>query len=139
MKALSIRQPWAWAILHAAKNIENRDWPTSFRGTFAIHAAKGMTKGEYLDFLGNYGDIRFSRPSLPRPPLNENAVLPRGAIVGVADIIGCVRKSESPWFVGDYGFVLANVRAIEPIECRGALGFWPVPSEIENEIRRQLR
>ena len=28
MKALSIRQPWAWAILHAGKDIENRDWRT---------------------------------------------------------------------------------------------------------------
>lgn len=27
--ALSIRQPWAWAILHAGKDIENRDWHTA--------------------------------------------------------------------------------------------------------------
>ena len=33
MKALSIRQPWAWAIINAGKDIENRQWPTKFRGS----------------------------------------------------------------------------------------------------------
>jgi hypothetical protein len=45
--ALSIRQPWAWLILHAGKDIENRDWPTKYRGPFLIHASKGMTRDEY--------------------------------------------------------------------------------------------
>ena len=31
MKALSIRPPWAWAILHAAKDVENRTWKTNIR------------------------------------------------------------------------------------------------------------
>lgn len=43
MKALSIRQPWAWLILHGGKDIENRSWNTNFRGRFLIHAAAGMT------------------------------------------------------------------------------------------------
>jgi hypothetical protein len=46
MKALSIRQPWAWLILNAGKDIENRDWLTRFRGPFLIHASKGMTRAE---------------------------------------------------------------------------------------------
>jgi len=135
MKALTIRQPWAWAILHAGKDIENRDWSTRFRGTIAIHAAKGMTRDEYfyagcmiLDAVqaGN----RQSR--LEVPPYEQ---LERGSIIGVADIINCVFAHPSPWFQGVYGFVLANPRAITPIECRGALGFWDVPPEIERQIR----
>ncbi|MBW4564641.1 MAG: hypothetical protein KME32_26650 [Mojavia pulchra JT2-VF2] len=27
MKALSVRQPWAYAIIYAHKDIENRGWP----------------------------------------------------------------------------------------------------------------
>lgn len=46
---LSIRQPWAWAILHAGKDIENRDWATRFRGPFLVHAGKGCTRDEYED------------------------------------------------------------------------------------------
>jgi hypothetical protein len=46
MRALSIRQPWAWAILHAGKDIENRDWKPGnparrFRGSFLIHGRDG--------------------------------------------------------------------------------------------------
>ena len=39
MKALSIRQPWAWLILHGGKDIENRTWATKLRGRVLIHAA----------------------------------------------------------------------------------------------------
>ena len=39
MLALSVRQPWAWAIARGHKVIENRDWDTRFRGTLAIHAS----------------------------------------------------------------------------------------------------
>ncbi len=47
MKALSIRQPWAWLVANGHKDIENRDWATNFRGRFLIHAAKSMTRDEY--------------------------------------------------------------------------------------------
>ncbi|RCJ19276.1 hypothetical protein A6770_31970 [Nostoc minutum NIES-26] len=47
MKALSVRQPWAWAIIYASKDIENRGWPIYYRGDILIHAAKGCTKKEY--------------------------------------------------------------------------------------------
>ena len=49
MKALSIRQPWAWLILHGGKDIENRDWATRFRGRVLIHASKGVTQDEWSD------------------------------------------------------------------------------------------
>jgi tetratricopeptide (TPR) repeat protein len=38
MKALSIRQPWAWLIVHGVKDVENRTWRTNFRGRFLVHA-----------------------------------------------------------------------------------------------------
>lgn len=117
IKALSIRQPWAWAILHAGKDIENRTWATSFRGPVCIHAAKGMTNREYLDFEGTYGmDPRFTVP--------EPEELPRGGIIGTAEIVGCVCKSNSPWFFGRWGFVLRNVQPVEFIPVKGALGFF---------------
>ena len=49
MKALTVKQPWAWLLIHGTKDIENRNWPTSLRGEIAIHAAKGMPRGEYAD------------------------------------------------------------------------------------------
>ena len=39
-RALSVPQPWAFAILWGGKNIENRTWETQFRGRIWIHAPK---------------------------------------------------------------------------------------------------
>jgi len=40
VKALSVRAPWWWAILHLGKDIENRDWSTNYRGKIYLHAGK---------------------------------------------------------------------------------------------------
>lgn len=130
MKALSIRQPWAWAVLHAGKRVENRDWPTAFRGRVLLHASKGCTRGEYEEAAWAIsGDAR-----VKVPPLVE---LPRGAIVGAATIYDCVSASDSPWFCGPFGFLLSHVVALpEPIPCKGALGFWDVPNTVEELVRR---
>lgn len=42
MKALSIRQPWAWLIANGYKDIENRSWRTNYRGPVLIHASAAM-------------------------------------------------------------------------------------------------
>ena len=40
MKALSIRQPWAWLIVAGYKDVENRTWATDFRGRIYVHAGQ---------------------------------------------------------------------------------------------------
>lgn len=127
--ALSIRQPWAWMILHAGKDVENRSWTTHYRGPVLIHAAKGCTRAEYLNAIWTHGDLktRSIYPTLPGGPIvtvPELQDLPRGGIVGVAEIVDCVEESESPWFYGPCGFVLRNVRPIPFTPCKGALGFF---------------
>jgi len=112
---LSIRQPWAWLICHAGKDIENRSWPTKFRGRFLIHASKGMTRLEYEEVW------TYSVGSLP--PFES---LERGGIVGEAEITDCVTRSESAWFFGPYGFVLANAKPLPFHPCKGALGFFHI-------------
>lgn len=116
--ALSIRQPWAWAIINAGKDVENRSWQTKFRGPVCIHASKGCTVDEHF-----WAARRISRyaQGLVVPDLRD---LSRGGIIGVADIVDCVSASASRWFDGDFGFVLANVRPVEFIPCKGALGFF---------------
>jgi hypothetical protein len=47
MKALSIRQPWAWLVVNGWKNIENRERRFSHRGPLLIHAAAWMTPADY--------------------------------------------------------------------------------------------
>ena len=127
MKAITVRQPWAWAIIFAGKDIENRNWPTKFRGTIAIHAAKGMTIKEYEEAAKLFRN--YYRKKIP-----DLKVITRGAVIGFVDIVDCVTNSKSKWFGGAYGFVLKNPRSIEPIYCSGALGFWQLPPKIEKEV-----
>lgn len=122
MKALSIRQPWAWAILNAGKDIENRDWPTNFRGTIFLHASKGCTRFEYEDCAET---VHVIRPDLTMPPLKE---LERGGIVGTVEIVDCVSEHPSPWFFGAYGFVLCNPKPLPFRPYTGMLGFFEVAS-----------
>ena len=48
MKALSVRQPWAWLILYGPKDIENRTWTSRARGRIAIQASLTFDRKGYL-------------------------------------------------------------------------------------------
>lgn len=130
MKALSIRQPWAWLIVNGHKNIENRSWATKFRGEFFIHAAKGMTRREYddvVEFLLRDPKLRDLALKLPA---FENML--RGGIVGRARLTNCVTESSSPWHMpGCHGFVLNHARPMDFIPMPGKLGFFNVTGTVK--------
>jgi len=132
VKALSIRQPWAWAILHAGKDIENRVWKdytrdAKFRGDFLVHASSGMTKREYEEFVWLVDrDIKLP-PDLIIPAFDA---LLRGGFVGRARVTDAVRRSASPWFFGPLGLVLADAKPGPFTPFKGMLGFFDVPDEI---------
>ena len=115
--ALSIRQPWAWAIIHAGKDVENREWPTKMRGPICIHAAKSSAWQEWDEATGF---MHFDMGIVA--PLRSGIAM--GGIIGTAEIVDCVEASDSPWFFGRYGFVLRNVQPVDFIPVRGALGFF---------------
>lgn len=52
------------------------------------------------------------------------------AVVGTANIVDCVEQSASRWFVGRFGFVLADARRITPIPLKGRLGLFDAPPDI---------
>jgi hypothetical protein len=119
--ALSVRQPWAHAILHFGKDIENRVWAGNnpgrkMRGRVALHASAGMTRDEY-DEARAFIDARGW--TCPGP-----SALLRGGIVGDVEIVDAVTRSDSLWFFGPVGLVLTNPRWCPLIPCRGALGFF---------------
>lgn len=119
MKALTICQPYAHLIAIGEKPIENRTWPTAYRGPLAIHAGKSR---EWLD---EYDEARYPTMAF-------------GAVVAVANLVACLRLEDSaPWpnrwrhlrdhehANGPWCFLLANVRRLPtPIPARGAQGFW---------------
>lgn len=122
MKALSVRQPWAWLIVNGWKNVENREWPTRFRGRVLIHASKSMTRGDLFActlFLRGFSWGPWLIAKLPTPEHLE-----RGGIVGEATILDCATRHESEWFTGPYGFVLHHQRPLPFMPCRGQLHFF---------------
>jgi hypothetical protein len=122
MKALSIRQPWAWLILHGGKDVENRNWHTKVRGRVLIHASATMTRGDYeacaLFIAGMRTEWRMPAYDILRAQC--------GGIVGSVEITQCVASSESPWFVGEFGFVLAKPVVLPFAARKGRLGFFEV-------------
>ena len=125
--ALSVRQPFAWAIIHAGKDIENRTWRNARTGPIsplprriAIHAAKGMAHDEYDAFCEFYANAAgFGRPIIP-----HEEDLKRGGIIGSVELVDIVTVSDSSWFEGPYGLVLRDPQPCEFIPARGALGFF---------------
>lgn len=116
VKALSIKQPYPHHIFHDGKDVENRDWPTKGRGWFIIHA--GVSKSELA--ASQYD-------------------LPRGGVVGVARIVDCVTEMDSRWFFGRYGFVLRDAIPLPLIPCRGQLGFFALPDDVNALVAAALK
>ena len=131
MKALSFKQPWAWLVCAGHKEVDNRSWhihmppllnyPDTPRRIY-VHAglSRAGLKKEVLAWILERLDGRKAAELM----LVYNR-LPFGAIIGEVDITGCVKKSDSPWFVGPYGFTLANpVLYDKPVSCKGSLAFF---------------
>lgn len=141
MKALTVQQPWAWAIFHG-KTIENRTQIWKYRGPLAIHAGQ-----------------RWSERGERSPLIDEAArgqslanVDTRSAIIGVVDLVdvhpdaGCCKPWGESSYVEHGGrerrrivhLVLENPRELaEPIPCIGALGLWTPPADILLELANQ--
>lgn len=121
MKALSILQPWAWLITRGGKDIENRSWSTPYRGVFLVHAGKKWGPEQRADVAR----IRDRFPGIALPDEFE-----RGGIVGRARVIDCVAVSDSPWFSGPFGFVLADAKPLPFVPLIGRLGWFTAPGDV---------
>jgi hypothetical protein len=117
MKALSIKQPWAYAILNKGKDIENRKWKTKFRGNFLIHAAKTTALNAPLE-LHNEWLTAYERGE-------DSAML--GGVVGVVELVDCLESTNSKWHQqGLWGFVLREPVKLPFRPLKGMLSFFEV-------------
>jgi hypothetical protein len=121
MKALSVKDMYAYLIFHNGKDVENRTYPTRFRGELWIHASKkSMDLSETLLLMPD----RFSYPDAVNVRLRAEAL--NGCIIGSVRLVGCVRNSVSEWAEkGCWHWVLENpVLLARPIPANGHLGLW---------------
>jgi hypothetical protein len=128
MKALTLCQPWAWAIFYAGKDVENRSWDTKYRGPLLIHAAAKWHKEEWPSFsrIGS---------QLPGP---GNLIF--GAIIGVVDLTDIFMCHRSKWAFPDcLNWVFKNPRAFDrPIPCKGMQKIWTPDETTMERVRAQL-
>ena len=122
MKCLSVSQPFADLIISGKKTIELRNWNTSFRGEFLIHAP-----------------LKIRNEDCKRLKITKKFIT--GAIVGKATIYDVkkynsvkeVKIDEKFHFASKgfqnkkYGFILKNPKQFRiPIPYKGRLGFFDV-------------
>ena len=61
---LTIRQPWAWAIIYGGKDVENRSWLTKHRGPLLVHAGSAFEPDGYGVAVTRY---RYRGARIPTP------------------------------------------------------------------------
>jgi hypothetical protein len=150
--ALSLTQPWASLVACAEKRIETRSWPTKFRGLVAIHAAKGFPRDARALTRTHPFQSALRRADVWT---GEDGALPLGAVVGVVRLTDCWRFGDlddvfsghahaqheaafGDFTEGRYGFALAEIVALpRPIPARGALGFWQLPEDVREVLRKR--
>jgi hypothetical protein len=115
MKAISIRQPWAHLVVSGIKTIENRHWSTDYRGVVLIHASVNRDRDAHHD-------LRRLRVRVPDE-------LPRGVLIGYAELVDVIMDSSDRFFTGPYGFVLRNAQPLKkPIPLVGRPKLFDVSS-----------
>ena len=149
IKALTIKQPWASAIAFGDKRVENRSWPTAYRGLLAIHAGASID-WDAAEKAWPAAGLTLYVAGAPRKAWT--ASLPLGAVIAVAELTGChpryhicnptgipqtVCSDWSAW--GQCHWLLDNVRPLpDPVPCKGMLGLWRLPDEVEKAVLAQL-
>lgn len=138
MKALSIRQPWAWLICAGYKDVENRTWkihvPMEPMRIY-VHAGKTLDRGTFNHVISSRHIPHEAQYATINNYMLNKAYFARslGSIIGEVDIVDCryrfgdeIDSIYSQWHdVGMYGFLLANPELYdEPIPCKGRLGFF---------------
>lgn len=130
MKCITLCPPWAWGMTVGPKDLENRSWPTKYRGELLIHSGKSRDwfNEEALETLDEY-DV----------PTRFEAHSP-GCIVGIVTLADCwsighaltMRLGVSRKFAwGPWCHVYTNRRWFErPIPYRGAQGLFNVPTDL---------
>jgi hypothetical protein len=152
---LTVRQPWAWAIGHG-KPVENRGWPMKYRGPLWLHAGARSRwdpdgAASHLVNAAWWRHLREEVPGWPGLPASDieltrkTTLMPFGAVAALVQVTGCHHADDcgglcTPWSaLGQFHIELNDTRPLaESVPCRGALGLWRLPDDVEQAVRAQL-
>lgn len=138
MRAISLQQPYASAILDGSKRIENRRMRLGMKpGQWLwLHASAGFYFHR-RDWPEARDELLRLWPEAPR----EMDDYPRGVILG-ATLCGETYEHHGPpqeWAFGPYCTrIEAVVKLPEPVPCKGALGLWTPPPDVQTRLEDGL-
>ena len=140
MRALTIRQPYAWAVAVGLKTIENRPGAFSWRGPVMIHAGQQLaSRLAFEDVTRLAGEI----PMLGRPAAPTETAI--GAVIAVADLVAAHPSSNcvgecSPWAQrGKAHNRLADPQILRrPVPANGNTILWTPDADLVAAVRREL-
>jgi len=156
MMACTVRQPFAAALIYGSpppKPLENRsqdlfgsvrpgDW-------VAIHSARALYEMDEKSWQW----FRSAWPEAPRS--EEDYRMRKGVVLGARRYIGTVTdqtlrsavvkfpnelRAARDWFGGPFAACFDHVVVLpQVVECRGQLGLWRLPEEIEALVQVEIR
>jgi len=126
MKALTVKHPWAGAILLLGKDVENRTWKTLYRGRILIHSSK--SNDSYAFFRSKFKELFSEQEFLKK--------LNYGCLLGSVELYGCVQNSDSKWAEsGLWHWQLRDpILFDEPIVCKGSLSLWEYSGKLPDKV-----
>lgn len=155
MRCMSLSQPWAGLVASGVKLVENRPRKIvkidDFGTPFAIHASREIVEDTYRRIAEVAPELPVGSGEWHRLSRITSAVIGvatidrelhgwRGAdILAYESELRAKLGDQFRWFFGPVGYVLRDVVALPtPVKCKGALGFWTLPDDIERQVRAQL-
>lgn len=122
MYALTVKQPFATAILRYGKNVENRTWSTHYRGRIYIHSsARDWCEDDAFNLIcSRLGTKRTEQ--LWQDPMREI----RGAVLGYVELVDVIHNATSKWRAdGCAHWILQNPVVLRtPIPAFGKTRLW---------------
>ena len=123
-RAIAIRQPFAWAVIHGGKDVANRGprahrlFESAVGPRVPIHASQGMTAAEYENAAALMARIGVRCP--------KREALQFGGVIGSVFVRDIVTRSDSPWLrKGATALLFAGARPEPFIPVHGQTGlFW---------------
>ncbi|MFD0913039.1 hypothetical protein [Methylophilus luteus] len=131
LKALSLKQPFAWLIANGYLLVDDRSWGTQYRGPILIHASKGLYEAYYQHIKSNT-DV----------PIPDRDKLEYGGVVGIANLVLCSKPGQLPAGISReqrahfggvhqeyYGFLFTQARPLPLMPCAGKLGIFEIDTD----------
>lgn len=169
IKALSVRQPWAWMVAAGYKTMETRKWSSNYVGPLLIHACGKFDKQaeedyraifdygkQHNDGLGLMERLAFRDSYIYGGLQNQYGCRYTGGIIALVSMLHCyhltgcwedsdMRRRHLCYFPippgeSRYGFKLELKKRFDPpIPCKGALSLWTPPDDVIAQLKGTQR